>query len=49
MYEQCLLLAMLLNGPSSVRLSTVQMMNPRMAAIARGELVAIRKEAVVAY
>jgi len=49
MYEQCHLLAVVLSGPSSVRLSTLQIMSRTMAAIVRGELIAIRKEVVVAY
>ena len=49
MYEQCHLLAVELGGPSSVRLSTLQIINRTMAAIVHGELIAIRKEVVVAY
>jgi hypothetical protein len=49
MYGQCYLLAVVFNKPLPVRLSTLQIMNRRMAVIACGELVAICKEAVVAY
>jgi len=48
MYEQCQLLAAMLSGPSSVRLSTLQIMNRTMAVIVRGELIAIIQEVVVA-